>query len=319
MPILATSALDGRLRCSACVVALASSLVLLAATAESAGAARSYGALTQFPGEAGCVSEDEPGCARARGLALAGSLAISPDGLNVYVATYQREDPDPLDRPVGSDGLAVFARDPTTGALTQLPGEAGCANQRGDSGCAAARGTGMHTFFAAGTTVAVSPDGRNVYLASDGAVAVFSREAGTGALSQLPGAAGCVRQDAQEGCARGRALDGGDAVAVSPDNRSVYVSAWKSSAVALFARDPETGALTQPAGEAGCVAVRRNEGCAIGRQLEGATAVTSTARNVYVVSDGRVNGTRGSGGGQRRRTKRLCPGEQQQRRRGVCA
>ena len=41
--------------------------------------------------------------------------------------------------------------------------------------------------------VVVSPDGKNVYVASRGnAVAVFSRNTTTGILTQLSGTAGCI-------------------------------------------------------------------------------------------------------------------------------
>lgn len=43
-----------------------------------------------------------------------GVIAISPDGKSVYVANGRTE------------ALSVFARDPATGALTQVPGAAGC-------------------------------------------------------------------------------------------------------------------------------------------------------------------------------------------------
>src|SRR5438067_245802 len=78
----------------------------------------------------------------------------------------------------------------------------------------------------------------------------------TGQLTQLSGAAGCIRDAAATGpagCATARALAGRTALAVSGDGRSVYVTAG-AGAVAVFSRDAATGALTQLAGDAGCVA-----------------------------------------------------------------
>ncbi len=42
-------------------------------------------------------------------------------------------------------------------------------------------------------------------------------------------------------------------VAVSPDGKSVYVASTASDAVARLNRNTTTGAITQPAGAAGCV------------------------------------------------------------------
>jgi len=42
-------------------------------------------------------------------------------------------------------------------------------------------------------------------------------------------------------------------VAVSPDGKSVYVASGYSEAIARFNRNPTTGAITQPVGNAGCV------------------------------------------------------------------
>src|SRR5438552_13626161 len=53
------------------------------------------GTLTQLPGTAGCfthdgASEDGAGtCSEARGLAEGESAAVSPDGANVYVGSYE--------------------------------------------------------------------------------------------------------------------------------------------------------------------------------------------------------------------------------------
>ena len=101
----------------------------------------------------------EPGCARGRGLAGARSVAISADGRSAYVAS------------AFSHAVAVFARDRRTGALTQLPGAAGCAS-RSEQGCAGGRA------LAGAQSVAISADGRSAYVASHGsdAVGVFARQ-----------------------------------------------------------------------------------------------------------------------------------------------
>ena len=47
---------------------------------------------------------------------------------------------------------------------------------------------------------------------------------------------------------------GSRAIAISPDGRDVYVASGGSDAIAVFARNPATGALTQLSGKRGCVA-----------------------------------------------------------------
>jgi DNA-binding beta-propeller fold protein YncE len=154
---------------------------------------------------------------------------VSPDGANVYVASRK------------SDGVAVFRRDPATGALTQLPASAGCITKRGAGGCA--RGRALN----GARSIAVDPTGRNVYVASDvsDGVAVFRRDSVTGALSQLPGQAGCVTRRGPLGgeCDFGRALNGAHSVAVT--RWAAYVASGTSGGVAFFSRSQATGKLTQ--------------------------------------------------------------------------
>ena len=66
--------------------------------------------------------------------------------------------------------------------------------------------------------------------------------AATGALRQPPGPAGCVSEHGSGGCANGHGLAGGvDAVAVSPDGRSVYATTHR--AIARFKRNRSTGKI----------------------------------------------------------------------------
>jgi DNA-binding beta-propeller fold protein YncE len=92
--------------------------------------------------------------------------------------------------------------------------------------------------------VAVSPDGRHVYVAAevDDAVSVFLRPprfGGRGSLRFLSMVA--------DGVGRVDGLDGASAVVVSPDGRHVYVAGANDNAVAVFERDAENGALTERA------------------------------------------------------------------------
>lgn len=152
------------------------------------------------------------GVAGADGLAGGVGVAVSPDGAHVYV--------------VGSDddAVAVLARNGATGALTFV--------------AQARDGIGGVTGMRVPTAVAVSPDGAHVYVTSreDDGVVVFARAGGAGTLTP----AAVVR----DGVGGVDGLDHASSVAVSPDGASVYVTGAHDDAVAAFARDAGTGALT---------------------------------------------------------------------------
>jgi len=195
------------------------------------------GTLAQKADAAGCVSQtgaDGDGgmtCADGRGLDGAHAVTVSPDGMSVYVAS-----------PFGN-AVAVFDR-AADGTLAQKADAAGCVSQTGadgDGGMTCADGRG----FGGAHGVAVSPDGRSLYVPalSGDAVAVFDRAA-DGVLAQKAGAAGCISQTGADGdggmtCADGRGLDGPVPVEVSPDGKSLYVGAlFFGDAVAVFDRQP---------------------------------------------------------------------------------
>jgi DNA-binding beta-propeller fold protein YncE len=224
------------------------------------------GALTQ----SGCVSDDGSGgaCVDGRGLGGAADIAVSADGKSVYVAS------------TGTGAVAVFDRDTTTGSLTQKAGTAGCASETGDAGACA---DGVELATAQG--VAVSPDGKSVYVASwtSDAIAVFDRDTTSGVLTQD----GCVNEDASGGCSPGQALDDPVDIKVSGDDENVYVASDASNAVAVFDRDKATGTLTQQADTDGCISNDGSSGaCADGRQLvfPRSLALTADGRSVYVAS-----------------------------------
>ena len=93
-------------------------------------------------------------------LAGAASVTISPDGRNVYVGSYL------------SDAVVTFDRDTHDGALARKPGPSGCAATDGTiDDCATA------SALDGVSSVAVSPDGKNVYVTANDAdaLSIFDR------------------------------------------------------------------------------------------------------------------------------------------------
>jgi DNA-binding beta-propeller fold protein YncE len=253
------------------LTALASLLLPAAATAAPAP-----GTLSQLPGSAGCLvdrSAPSGSCGVARALKGPGpfmgsrAIAVSPDGKNVYVASSK------------SDAVAIFKRNARTGRLVQPPGTGGCIAAQGAGGCAKAVG------LDGPNSVAVSPDGRSVYVTSRSAdsLTVFARSPGSGSLTQLPAGFGCISGASLPVCSSGRALVGPDVVVVSLDGKNVYVGSFFGNAVAVFNRDSASGALAQPGGSGGCVAEAIG-GCAVGIALGAPEGLAVTAGAVYVGS-----------------------------------
>jgi DNA-binding beta-propeller fold protein YncE len=241
------------------------------------------GGLTQLGGPSGCIAPPGfPGCDQARGLNEGTStLAVSPDGKNVYLAGS-----DATGRGPHPGTLAIFRRDPVTGVLGQVPGEAGCLASDRRDGCAFGRHLGTYPENVPG--IAVSPDGRSAYavfttVSSGGLVSgglgVYRRDPSTGALTELPGPRGCLSAHGRGGCTPARAVAYPHSVTVSTDGRNVYVSAFNSHSVAVFLRPPGGGALRQPGGSLGCISSNQgpvipgplggefnvDEGCAAGK------------------------------------------------------
>jgi|tagenome__1003787_1003787.scaffolds.fasta_scaffold20838353_2 DNA-binding beta-propeller fold protein YncE len=189
------------------------------------------------------------------------SFVLSPDGRDVYVAA-------------GSSVVRLDrARD---GTLRRTKGYEGCHTGRG--GCPLARGV------ANAVGIALSADGRSLYVLSETGVAAFRRNLRSGALRQLPGGAGCIALDASSGCAVGRALDNGHIptagfggklsgrrLVISRDGMRVYAAT--KTGIAVLARSTVDGSLRQPAGAAGCVAQDAATGCTPVRALRGVAAL----------------------------------------------
>lgn len=263
------------------------------------------GVVTQLTGSAGCWLDSSvtpiAGCGTISGFNSPAGVAVSPDGNNVYVAV--------LDVNGSNGSLKVFDRNSSTGVLTQKAGTAGCFAATGSGSCTAAKSIKRANF------VAVSPDGKNVYVSSQwgaaastqsGGVAVFDRDTGTGALTQKAGTAGCMssRQAVESGCTSAAPLAGANAVTVSPDGKSVYVTSragrGPSSAtgtgqggVAIFDRNVTTGALTVPSGTNKCIVyLPVDAACATGVNVASPyyAEVSPDNKNVYITATGTQKG-----------------------------
>jgi DNA-binding beta-propeller fold protein YncE len=211
------------------------------------------------------------GCTGVPGSSLVGAdaITVSPDGRDVYVASFTSAAVVELRRrrsgalvyrgciaeggvdkcrklPKGSlsgaSGLAISADGDDvyvaaqTGAVTRLRRSphgrlsfSSCLADGGLGGCAKAPGS----LLKGATAIAAAPGGHDLYLTAQGADAVVHLRAGPRALR----VAGCVAAD-RPTCRRtpGAALRGPYGIAVAPDGRAVYSSAVGDGAVAGFAR-----------------------------------------------------------------------------------
>ncbi len=179
------------------------------------------GALTQATDGTGCIANAAlTGCTKGIQVAGANAVVVSPDGVDVYVTS------------LISKSVTSFTRAQSGGDLTQKSGTEACAIYLFANGCSLARA------LKAPEGIAISPDGANVYAAAfkSDAIATFNRDPETGGLMQKSNKAGCVTSDAVPDCKRGRKLAEVSSLAVSPDGRRLYGTAFKSNAVVSFKR-----------------------------------------------------------------------------------
>jgi DNA-binding beta-propeller fold protein YncE len=182
----------------------------------------------------GCWGNDASrGCADLPFDPLAGTagIAVSPNGDSVYVASST------------SDSVAHFFRG-SDGALTYD----GCVANTAEQGCADLPGAPID----GASSVAVSPDGKSVYVAS-------GRSSSVGHFFRAPQGQitwdGCLNDDGSQNCGDlpGTPLTGARSVGVSPNNGSVYVGAGR--AVAHFFRavgdEAPAGSVKTPGGKPG--------------------------------------------------------------------
>ncbi|MGV6853356.1 MAG: beta-propeller fold lactonase family protein [bacterium] len=180
-------------------------------------------------------------------------LVMTPDQQYIYAAASS------------DDGIDIFARSASTGNLTFVDKV-----KEGDSNNAQTV-TGLNGAWA----LAVSPDGKNLYVAAAdaSAITVFDIATGTGALSyreshtsNLNGGS-VVQMQSPKG------------IAVSADGNNVYVSSDFGNALHVFNRNTSTGALS--------FVETHKEGVAGVAGLSGALTVKASAdgKHVYVLGN----------------------------------
>lgn len=232
------------------------------------------GALTLLSSPNGCLYDNgvgtpPAGCTAARKLSGADGVVVSPDGAYVYVVA------------VSSNSLTVFARNATTGVLTQVSGTAGCYTNVTASGCTTVRGL-VNPYY-----LRTSPDGTSVYVASYGgsAVAVFQRNMTTGVLTQPAGPNACVYDNtagAIPSCTVVSGISGAYHVDVAPDGRTVYAAGRNGNTVAAFTRNTSTGVLTQVASPNSCAYIGSAvTGCTAARAISQPTGIEFTSDGLF--------------------------------------
>jgi DNA-binding beta-propeller fold protein YncE len=180
-------------------------------------------------------------------------VAVSPDGKHVYVAA------------ADDDTVVTFSRNASTGALTRVE------QDQDPSSGGTAEGLDGAEF------VAVSPDGKHVYVAGsdDSAVVTFTRNSGSGALARVEE----DRDPSAGGTAEGLAGVGG--VVVAPGGKHVYATAGGDAAVVTFSRSSSSGALTRVEEDQDPSSGGSAEGLAGTRDI----AASPDGKHVYVVGD----------------------------------
>lgn len=182
------------------------------------------GVLTQPAAPNGCVANDGDGvtCTAAIGLDTPMAVLVGKNGKHVYVASYT------------SDAVTVFERHAPSGALTQLPGPAGCHDESGD-GVTCTDAVALN----GPRGLAQSNDGRHIYVATilSSGVAAFQRNKKTGELEQLYYPNACTTATGDNVlCRPGLAVSNARALALSKNGKHLYLASYGDDAVAVFKR-----------------------------------------------------------------------------------
>ncbi|WP_037495308.1 MopE-related protein [Solirubrobacter soli] len=205
------------------------------------------GVLSVRPGSEACFVATNSGaaCTKVGGTDnpnWAVDVAVSPDGLNVYLATV-------------NGALLNFLRTPSSGGLQYI----NCVGA--GAGCTPLTG-GQSV-----QSVAVSPDSHNVYVRGNNGLAVLDRTENA-TIVQKPRFDGCFNENDVADCTNVDGLAGdGWKTAVSPDGSQVYVAFTAPGGVTTFNRNPGNGTLMQQPGS--CISSNGTSGTAGQRCIDG--------------------------------------------------
>jgi 6-phosphogluconolactonase (cycloisomerase 2 family) len=240
----------------------------------------STGQLTQLPGKAGCYTPDGSSqagagtCTSVRGLGDGdgSDFAITSDGQWAYMVTQSSS-------PLGvAPGIVIFRRDPATGALTQLPGTAGCVSSNGSSQAGPGTCQTLSTLTSP-NGITLSSDDRFAYVTDAGshAIHVLARDPATGELTEVQ----CLYDGTGVvlGCTLARSVGNAQSIVISPDGTHAYAADYSANGISILDRDPATGLLSEKTGAAGCISEDGADSigqstCATGRVLSGAYAMS---------------------------------------------
>ena len=146
-----------------------------------------------------------------------------------------------------SGAVRAFLRNSSTGALTPLYRRGGCISSgtrgEGDGPCAVSVPQ-----LAGARSIALSPDGRELYVAAfdPGAVVVLGRNPKSGRLTAPP--PNCLQTAPDASCPAGLPfLRGAAALAIGPDGREVYVVSEGGNSLVELVRNPTDGPSRPPA------------------------------------------------------------------------
>lgn len=252
--------------------------VLAAATlamVSPAAQAAAPGGFAQLPAPLGCLSNSGAGgCTSMHDSAAPYGFVLSPDGRFAYSASY-----------TFMGNVLIFDRNPTTGALTQKAGTAGCVrNGAATANCSGAR------FLTYPQGIAIDPvDGDTLYVSSpnSSAILVFNRNPTTGEISQKPDDAGCIA-DSEPTCRDARSLGSPYNIAISPDGKNLYSASYSASAVVAMniASDGTLSQTADGAAGSGCLAATATVDCTAGRGLDGPYYLTVSPDGTTVYAGG---------------------------------
>ncbi|MGA8746349.1 MAG: IPT/TIG domain-containing protein [Solirubrobacterales bacterium] len=197
----------------------------------------------------------------------------------------------------GAGVLGAFATLPTganasvtSGALSQLSGEANCVGEEANSSEGNTCGTLVNMGTQDAFQIQLSPDGRNAYsVAINGDLVEYARDPANGHLNVI----GCLTAGTDH-CAGENVIEDvpdlghPSSLAVSPDGKSVYVTGTEKHAVVELERNEESGLLTPMNGGKACISEESGGECEF-REAKGlnepyGVTVSPGGEDVYVTA-----------------------------------